>query len=282
MSKHVFRFFASRTAGTQWTLDAEDAHHALKVLRLPAGETVEATDGKGTLIRGTLLPTGKESADVANVAIIKSDDPGPDSGISHRVQLELAVGALKPGDLDDVIPALVELGVDRISVFITEETGKNRIADKSVERWNRIIRTASKQSKRLWLPELATFDSINAWLEGLPKASEIPGDLARWIFTEPDLVDDHHADDDGTEKTKIQSGFQAVLDFSARTDGKAARCPMTLTGLVGSERGFSANEVQAALNQGFLPVSLGAHVLRARTAAIAAATMLAMAGPAGQ
>lgn len=277
MSKHVFRFFASPTSDTQWTLDDEDAHHALKVLRLPAGETVEATDGKGTLIRGTLLPTGKESADITNIVLIHTAKPVAGSDTFSRIQLELAVGALKPGNLDDVIPALVELGVDRISVFITEETGKNRIADKSVERWNRIIRTATKQSKRLWLPELATFDSINGWLESLPKPSEIATDNARWMFAEPEP--DRETD---TENTKTKSGFHAVQGFSIRGDGKSADRPLMLTGLVGSERGFSAKEVQAVLEQGFMPVSLGAHVLRARTAAIAAATMLAMAGHAGQ
>ena len=280
MSKHVFRFFASPTSAIQWTLDAEDAHHALKVLRLPAGETVEATDGKGNLIRGTLLPTGKESADITNISIIHTThtaEPVAGSDTISRIQLELAVGALKPGDLDDVIPALVELGVDRISVFITEETGKNRIADKSVERWNRIIRTATKQSKRLWLPELATYDSINDWLDGLPKPSEILTDNARWMFAEPEP--DHGPD---TEDRKTKSGFHAIQGFSIRGDGKSADWPLMLTGLVGSERGFSAKEVQAVLEQGFMPVSLGAHVLRARTAAIAAATMLAMAGHAGQ
>ena len=279
MSKHVFRFFASPNSAIQWTLDAEDAHHALKVLRLPAGEPVEATDGKGTLIRGTLLPTGKESADITNIVLIHTAEPVAGSDTISRIQLELAVGALKPGDLDDVIPALVELGVDRISVFITEETGKNRIADKSVERWNRIIRTATKQSKRLWLPELATFDSINGWLESLPKPSEIRADNVRWMFAEPEP--DHGSDTDA-ENTKTKSGFHAVQGFSIRGDGKSADRPLMLTGLVGSERGFSAKEVQAVLEQGFMPVSLGAHVLRARTAAIAAATMLAMAGHAGQ
>ncbi len=277
MSKHIFRFFASRTSDTQWTLDDEDAHHALKVLRLPAGETVEATDGKGTLVRGSLLPTGKESADITNASVMHTDGPVAGLGIVHRIRLELAVGALKPGDLDDVIPALVELGIDRISVFITEETGKNRLADKSIERWNRIIRTATKQSKRLWLPELATFDSIHDWLASLPEASETKDQNARWIFAEPEPDDCTE-----TENIKTQTGFHAVQGFSKRTDGNSVDSPMMLTGLVGSERGFSANEAQAVLKQGFMPVSLGPHILRARTAAIAAATMLAMAGHAVQ
>ncbi len=275
MSKHLFRFFATRTSGTQWTLDAEDAHHALKVLRLATGETIEATDGRGTLVRGTLLPTGKESAEITNIAVVETcqtAEPVTDSGSFQRFQLELAIGALKPGDLDDVIPALVELGIDRISIFVTEETGKNRIADKSVERWNRIVRTATKQSKRLWLPELATFDSIHDWLARLPKASETPAKNTRWIFAEPD-----------SENAKTQAGHRAVQSFAGNWDGnKAAKWPIMLTGLVGSERGFSPSEVQAAMSLGFKPVSLGPHVLRARTAAIAAATMLAMAGHAAQ
>ncbi len=275
MSKHVFRFFASHTSATGWTLDAEDAHHALKVLRLPAGETVEATDGKGALVRGSLYPTGKESANINDIIIIQDGSPsGTNSNSAHRVRLELAIGALKPGDLDEIIPAIVELGIDCISVFITEETGKNRLAEKAVDRWNRIIRTATKQSKRLWLPELLTFDSMFAWMAQLPKdpsTLKTEASSTRWIFAEPDFG-----------SPGIQPGLLAAQSFARSFSPLSDGAPRGLIGVVGSERGFSTTEIEGAHQNGFTSVSLGPHVLRARTAAIAAATMLAMAGHASQ
>ena len=246
MTKHVFRFFAepasTAATATRWTLAPEDAHHALKVLRLPAGEAIEATDGRGTLVYGGLTPTGKESAEILVTQTT--------TVARHSIGLELALGALKPGDLDEVIPGLVELGMDRIAIFIAEQTGKNRLAEKAISRWQRIIETAVKQSKRLWLPELVTFDSLEGWLQQLPD-NEVQ---TRWIFTE--------IAGNPTGKTPTNNS-------------------KTMIGLVGSECGFSEAETRSAMARGFQPVSLGPHVLRARTAAISAATMLTMAGHGG-
>lgn len=245
-TRHVFRFFGSRVTDSLWRLDDAEAHHALKVLRLPPGEAVEVMDGMGAVARGTLKPTGKESADVD--VIESRTEPAEPAG------LELAMGALKPGDLDDILPALVELGMTRISIFINEQSGKSRVAEKSLDRWQRIVDASVKQSKRAWRPEVTAFSSLEEWLRALPPQPS--ADEIRWIFAEPSLL---------AAATTAPLGTPPGRIFMVR-------------GLVGSEKGFSPSEVRAALDAGFFPVSLGPHVLRARTAAIAAATMLAMAG----
>jgi 16S rRNA (uracil1498-N3)-methyltransferase len=248
-NRHTFRFFGSRINDSRWVLDDAEAHHALKVLRLPSGEPVEVIDGKGSVVTGTLVPTGKESAEV-NVTRSRTEPAEP-------VAMELAMGALKPGDFDDVLPALVELGMTRISLFLNEQTGKSRVADKSLDRWQRIVDASVKQSKRAWRPAVSAFASLDEWLRTLPPPSGA-GDV-RWIFLEPSLA------------------------TAARPAGATPpRTNVTFTGLVGSEKGFSPAEARAAIEAGFSPASLGPHVLRARTAAIAAATMLAMAGHAPQ
>ena len=265
-NRHTFRFFGSRINDSRWVLEDAEAHHALKVLRLPAGEPVEVMDGKGTVVAGSLAPTGKESAEV-NVTWSRTEPAEP-------VAMELAMGALKPGDFDDVLPALVELGMTRISLFINEQTGKNRVAEKSLDRWQRIVDAAVKQSKRAWRPEIATFSSMEEWILDRHGQGR-PGGEVRWIFAEPGLEGDGG----------VGSATPAVAALTTVT-GNAQHPflspPPSLIGLVGSEKGFSPPEVRAALDAGFFPVSLGPHVLRARTATVAAAAMLAMAGHAPQ
>jgi|GEM_PF-379423 len=261
-TRHVFRFFGSRVTDSLWRLDDAEAHHALKVLRLPPGEAVEVMDGMGAVARGTLKPTGKESADVD--VIESRTEPAEPAG------LELAMGALKPGDLDEILPALVELGMTRISIFINEQSGKSRVAEKSLDRWQRIIDASVKQSKRCWRPAIATYGSMEEWLLD-HRALNRPAGEVRWIFAEPGLDGDG-----GTGKTT--PAVTALTMAVGHAQRPFTAPPPSTIGLVGSEKGFSPSEVRAALDAGFFPVSLGPHVLRARTAAIAAATMLAMAG----
>ncbi|MEY4631850.1 MAG: hypothetical protein RIQ81_1970 [Pseudomonadota bacterium] len=249
MAAHVFRFLGAPGDGTgsHWVIDSEDARHALKVLRLPSGEVVEVTDGRGRVVTGKLVPLGKEAAGV-DVTGLRTE-PAP------TAPLHIAVGALKPGDVDDLLPALVELGMDRISIVLSRHGDKNRIGDRPAERWQRIVQNAIKQAKRAWLPDLVVHGSLEEFLMTVQAGT-------CWIFTAP-----------GAESgDPVPRDRPTAVCASATSD-------QPVTGLVGSEKGFSDDEIQAAFRAGFKPVSIVTSVLRARTAAIAAATILAMAVP---
>lgn len=252
--RHTFRFIGCRSGDHLWSLSDEESWHATKVLRLKEGTIVEATDGRGSLVRGELLRMGKNLA-IRVTAESFSEAPS--------TCFELVLGALKPGDLDDVLPGIVELGATKISVYLTQQTGKDRINSKALERWQRIIVTAVKQSKRLWLPELTTWGGLDEWLKQLHTTDN----SMRWIFTEPD------ATAPGTSHPFLP------LDAILRLKGGSPGDPSVrwLHGIIGSERGFSPAETKAAANAGFKPISLGSHVLRSKTAAHAAATILAVA-----
>lgn len=249
MGSHVFRFLGepADASGNHWVIETEDARHAIRVLRLPAGTQVEVTDGRGRVVTGQLVQVGKEAAGVSVTTSRMEAAPA--------VPLHLAVGALKPGDIDDLLPALVELGIDRISIVLGRQGDKNRIGDRPAERWQRIIQNAIKQSKRAWIPDLSIFSDLEDFLTTVQSGS-------RWIFTAP-----------GAESAdKEPRKYARDLCRDAAGNGP-------VTGLVGSEKGFAEEEIRAAFKAGFKPVSLVPTVLRARTAAVAAATILAMAVP---
>lgn len=244
--KHLFRFLASPISGSkQWTITEEEFRHLSKVLRLSIGDEIEMTDGRGTIALGSIVSIEKNHA---TVEITKTDKiPKPTR------PLALAIGALKPGSVDDVLPFLTELGLDEIVVFLQEGDAKVRIAEKVIERWHRILLAAVKQSKRVWIPELKVYNDVITFLDGISGR-----------FDHKLLLD--------------QEAFIAFLDapcFREETCTEQGGGQGILT-LVGSEKGFNEAEISSFKQAGFVPVRFTENVLRACTACIAAAAVMAL------
>jgi 16S rRNA (uracil1498-N3)-methyltransferase len=235
---HIYRFFGHKLADGVWSLDEEEARHAIKVLRLADGSQAEVMDGKGHVAAGRIVIESKSKASVHDAAeTYTQKDP------FNRC---LLMGALKPGDVDDLIAPLTELGVDKLIVFHQSDTAQFRLSDSAVERWRRLVRSAVKQSKRAWELEFECAGDLRAAL-GLTQ--NIP---VRWIL-DPDAPTD------------------ILAEISEVTPGSPG-----IAVLIGGERGLSQTESSLALGQGYKPVKLGPWVLRARTAAQAAAVFLGM------
>ena len=150
--------------------------------------------------------------------------------------LVLAVGA---GDRDRfgwIMEKAAELGVTRVVPLETERSVNvaSRLRPEQVERLEIRGREAIKQSGSAWAPTL-----------------ESPVPLARFLGTPPAGVR-WLADPEGAARRTLDDG-----------------APVTI--LVGPEGGFTLEERAAIVDAGFLPVSLGPHVLRFETAAVAAA-----------
>lgn len=237
---HTYRFFAEKISSGCWQLEDEEVTHALKVLRLPEGETVEVMDGQGVTGIGRLDIESKTKIFVSDVV-----ETCHEKDICSRVIL---LGALKHGDVDDLIAPLVELGIDRILVYRQDDTAKFRVSDHSAERWQRLVRSALKQSKRPWSVTVDAFENLDEAVK------EVSSFKWKWMLS-PDAKDD-------------------LMTVSSAVDG--AHAPLGLAALIGGEKGFSQREDSVARTAGFLPVRLGPWVLRARTAAPAAAVFLGM------
>ena len=126
------------------SLDPDDAHHLLRVLRLRDGEPVSVSDGLGswrltTLTAGALVPAGDVHLD-------------PDGHRRRRV----VVTAIPKGDrVEWMVQKLTELGVDEIVLLHSARSvvrWDGVRAAKQLPRLARIAREASMQSRRVWLP----------------------------------------------------------------------------------------------------------------------------------
>jgi 16S rRNA (uracil1498-N3)-methyltransferase len=218
-------------------LRGDEGHHAAKVLRLRTGEHFLATDLEGTSYRASYqgsTQTGKHEIEV--VATIEA--VLPEHGESGQ-QIELVIGFLaQPARWEFLLEKATELGVSRVTPIASARTEK-RVP--KLDRSERILRAAVKQTKRSRMPELSELSTLS---EALGSAAQ--EGRAVYILHEAASKDD-------LLMRKLQS-------VGARS----------VTLVIGPEGGFSDEEVSEAVSLGAQVASLGERRLRAETAAIAA------------
>jgi 16S rRNA (uracil1498-N3)-methyltransferase len=216
----------------RFEIAGDDGHHLQRVRRLAPGETLTAADGSGAWRSYvvTEIATGR-------LTLQAEGDVQP--AWEPRVGVALAV-ALAKGGLDDVVAAVTELGVGRVTPVRTARAvvrWDDDRAGRAVARLRVVAREAAMQSRRARVPvvddvvELAT------------------------LVDRPGLV---VADRDGV------SAWELPAPAAGRATG--------WTVLVGPEGGLAPEELDAL---GSAPrLRLGAHVLRAATAPVAAVAVL--------
>ncbi|HUI49984.1 MAG TPA: RsmE family RNA methyltransferase [Acidimicrobiia bacterium] len=215
----------------QCRLSGDDGHHLQRVRRLVAGERVTAADGSGAwrpYAVGEVAPGYLVLEACGDIEV--ATEPAP--------AVSLAV-ALAKGGLDDIVAAVTELGVARVTPITTARTvvrwdaGR---AGRAVRRLRSVARESAMQSRRATVPrvdEVATLDEVAA---------------------RPGLV---------------------VADRNGVGAGELARPPTGRDGwtvLVGPEGGLAPEELATLGNAPRL--RLGVHVLRAATAPVAAVAVM--------
>jgi|SRR5688572_5231480 len=216
------------------TLSAEEARHLREVLRLKTGDEVQVFDGAGGEFRAVVSQARREFAELEIGDRIES--PKPESPL----QLTLAVALLKGEKFDLVVQKGTELGVNRFIPLVTRYADirlrDDADAMKRVARWQRIALESTKQCGRSVVPEV----------EGPMLFGALIGKKDRFLM------------------------------FSER-DGQSLNTDLkldNLTAIVGSEGGWSDEELDQARAANVSIVTLGGRVLRAETAAIATAVLL--------
>lgn len=124
-------------------LNAEDSHHALKVLRLKEGDSIRVCSGGRRYAAVLSMEQGRALADIRGEL--------PSSEAATRITLYQ--GWPKGDKLDQIVRQATELGVYRVvPVFFSRCVARPEQAGKKVERLNRIAREAAMQSGRTLIP----------------------------------------------------------------------------------------------------------------------------------
>lgn len=132
----------------------QELKHAVKVLRLKAGDQINVTDGEGTLYRCEIISIAKHRADLRVLDSKKDSRELP--------ELVLCIGILKKRDrLEFAVEKAVELGVNKVVVFRGDHSEKQNVR---LERLENTVLSAMKQSLRYYLPEVEIEESLQSAL----------------------------------------------------------------------------------------------------------------------
>jgi len=222
-------------------LQAEEARHLRDVLRLRPGDRVHVFDGVGKEFECSIEESSKDTARLSVLAEVAPARP------ESPLHLTIGVALLKSDKFDLVVQKATELGVARVLPVATKladiRLRDDSDANKRVARWQRIAVEAAKQSGRALVPEV-THPISFAELVQLTDATK----QRKLMFSERE--------------------GQSLLEMKHILDAKK------LTGLVGSEGGWTDEEICLARDNNWGIVTLGGRTLRAETAAIAVTVLL--------
>ena len=213
---------------TQITFDKIESKHIVRVLRKQINDTLKITNGKGFLF---------------DVKIIIASDKKCLAEVTHfeekskpwNYYLHIAIAPTKSNDrIEWFLEKATEIGVDEITPIICSNSERRII---KLERFDKIIQSAMKQSLKFTLPKLNKPIKLNDFLK-----QDLDGQVCI-----------AHCEEQ--EKTLLQS----VVKPSEKT-----------TILIGPEGDFSEEEIKKYLSKNMFPISLGESRLRTETAALVA------------
>lgn len=144
---------------------SEAAHHALRVLRLAAGEPVVLFDGAGHERAARLEVRGKQAVAVGGVwQAVDRESPA---------EITLVQALVSADKMDWVIQKAVELGAARIIPALTERsvlrlTGER--AEKKLAHWRQIVVSACEQCGRNRLPAVSPVVGLATYLARAERA----------------------------------------------------------------------------------------------------------------
>lgn len=242
---HYFFVAPDAVADGRVTLDAEDAHHLLKVLRARPGEGFTAV-AAGVAHRCELEPGAAVGRVLASAPV--TSEPS--------VQVTVFQGLAKGEKLEQVIQHGTELGLAAVVPVACARSVVKLDAKKAAERqerWQRIAREAAQQARRGAVPRV---EPVAGWPAAASRPREFDLALVPW---------------------EAQAGHRGLGELL-----RGLRPGARVAVYIGPEGGLTGDEVDQALAAGAHAVGLGPRILRTETAGLAAlAAILFAAGDLG-
>lgn len=220
------RYFVKIKENNNFILSEEDSHHIINVMRMKIDDKVEIVY-ENELYIGSILNLAKN---VACKIIEKIDS-------IERVipKVVIAQALVKEQKMDYILQKACELGVYEIIPINTERSiVKLNNDSKKIERWNKILKEASEQSKRCDIP------------------------ILNKILNFSDLKNLNYKGKYICSLQKERKNLKSILSKKDISD--------TIIFVIGPEGGFSIKEEEYLKGCGFVPISLGSNVLRTETA----------------
>lgn len=192
-------------------LTEEESRHAVKVLRMAAGDELQLTDGQGSFYQARITEAHQKHC--------RFEVTGQEKVPPYPVYRHLAIAPTKNIDrLEWCVEKAVELGVDRITPILCHHSERRVV---KTERLERKAVSAMKQSLKAWMPQIDELMPLEALIKSNPAAHRY---IAYVDQQNPDLLKDlvrdkgHHLVLIGPEgdfseaevSLALEQGFQKV------------------------------------------------------------------------
>lgn len=230
------RFFYVPDAAQVNELPADEAMHAMRVLRLKGGDELFLMDGVGNFYRAQVTIAATHHCYYEILEVLPQER-------QWKGHFHLAIAPTKMMDrMEWMVEKATEVGVDEISFLNCAFSERRVVKNPRIEK---IIVSAMKQSHKAWKPVLNEMSTFAHFIEqpraGVKYIAHCYDEIPR-----VNLFDELRKTPDETE----------------------------MTVLVGPEGDFSIDEVRQAVDHGYQSVSLGTSRLRTETAGLAAVMMM--------
>ncbi|MEO7148998.1 MAG: 16S rRNA (uracil(1498)-N(3))-methyltransferase [Rhodanobacteraceae bacterium] len=225
-------------AGDEIALPAQAATHAVRVLRLRAGDALTLFNGDGCDYDAELVLASPRDV---RARILD----GRRAETEPLLRITLAQALARGEKMDWIVQKATELGVARIVPLVTERSEVRLDAarvDQRVAHWRAVGIGACEQSGRACLPDISAPQSLETWLASVERS------------------------DDAIRLALLPAGEISPHDLDTLTNGAILA--------VGPEGGFGERDIVALRAAGFHGLKLGPRVLRTETASIAAIAVL--------
>ena len=222
---------------TEFLFDKIESRHIIKVLRKKEGDLVYITNGKNLLFEGEITQANDKKCRVQIKKVTSQES-------TRNYTISIAISPTKNNTRYEwFLEKATEIGVDYIYPIICDHSERKII---KVDRMNKVLQTALKQSLQFKLPILNETITFKELIKQESK-SENPNNKKEKYIAVCDFEENktHHL------FSNVKLGTNIVI-------------------VIGPEGGFSSNEKALALDNSFIPVSLGTNRLRTETAGIVA------------
>lgn len=131
--------------GSTQILEKDEAHHAIKVLRLNLGEVIKISDGVKKWVSGPIIEISKKELKISVSEKGEFEEKKP--------ELVLVQAVTKSDRNKEMLELVIESGVDRIIPWQAERSISKWQSD-SAQKWEIGIKEACKQARQIRLPKL--------------------------------------------------------------------------------------------------------------------------------
>lgn len=217
-------------------LTEEESYHCSRVLRLKNKDIIYVTDGKGNLFKTEIVEINSKRTIVEILEVEKDYGKLP-------YYIHIAIAPTKNIDrFEWFVEKSVEIGINEITPIICKNSERKIVKN---DRLNRIAESAMKQSYKTYHPKINEQQRYSDFIK---------------------------------LENRCEQKFIAFCEDVDNKEylGKVVSKKSNILILIGPEGDFTIEEIQFAINNNLIPVSLGRSRLRTETAGVIACDIVSV------